>query len=226
MRLGIIGAMHQEVSLLLEKMEHFNEIKYAGIKFFEGRINDTSLVVTECGVGKVNASMATAILVSMFECNFIINTGIAGGYNLKQKDVIIASEVYYSDVDATKFGYEYGQIPGMPTKFYPSVEATLHVKSILNKIGVKYKNVAVLSADKFITNVNQLGNPNLPSEFATDMESAAIAQACVKSGVDFIIIRYISDNIGETTIENYNEFEEEMSKNSVSICLKIIENLE
>ena len=58
------------------------------------------------------------------------------------------------------------------------------------------------------------------------MEGAAIAQVCVKSGTDFIILRYISDIIGEKSqIDNYFEFETEMANRSASITLELLREI-
>ena len=44
--------------------------------------------------------------------------------------------------------------------------------------------------------------------------------------VDFIVLRYVSDIIGEKSqIENYFEFETEMAERSSSITLKLLKEL-
>ena len=59
------------------------------------------------------------------------------------------------------------------------------------------------------------------------MEGASIAQVCIKAGVDFIVLRYISDIIGSPNqVKDYLAFEEEMAKRSANICLQILNNLE
>ena len=227
MKIGIIGAMEEEVSILLNEMEECVEHKYVGTIFNEGLINGVDVVITQCGVGKVNASIAASVLISIFECDFIINTGIAGGYGLNTRDVVLGSKISYYDADVTIFGYPFGCIPGMPKDFLPSIEGELFVKSILRKLNIEYKSVPIYSGDSFITSLEQLKKVDYPSSFATEMEGAAIAQTCTKAGIGFVILRYISDCIGsESQIDNYNEFEEEMAHQSAKICLQIINNVE
>ena len=58
------------------------------------------------------------------------------------------------------------------------------------------------------------------------MEGTAIAQVCAKSGVDFLVLRYISDIVGEESqITDYNAFEYEMAARSSEICFKLLNNL-
>ena len=113
MRIGIIGAMDVEVSSLREKIneEHVNIL---GNDFYIGNINDNEIVLCKCGVGKVNAAIITTLLIKEFEVDFILNTGIAGGYKLPTETIVLANAVSYDDVDATGFGYMLCQVPGMP----------------------------------------------------------------------------------------------------------------
>ena len=58
------------------------------------------------------------------------------------------------------------------------------------------------------------------------MEGAAIAHVCVKSGVDFIVLRYISDVVGaDNQIEDYLSFETEMARRSALICLEVLNKM-
>ena len=79
--IGIIGAMTEEVELLKEGINVCDVVVLCGMEFYCGVVNDIEVVITKCGVGKVNASMAATIMIDHFECDLIINTGIAGGIN-------------------------------------------------------------------------------------------------------------------------------------------------
>ncbi len=225
-KIGIIAAMKKEVDVLHNTLEKTNEIKYAGIKFYEGTISNVDVVLCECGVGKVNAAMAATIMVTDFECNLLINTGIAGGIGLKPKDVVVANKLMYYDFDTTIFGYPYGQVPGLPKEFNPSIESVVMVKSILKKLNIPYFSCPIYSGDQFVSSFEQLNKIQIEDIAACEMEGAAVAQVAVRSGVDFIVLRYISDLVGEKNqIEDYLSFEEEMAIRSSQICLQILHNL-
>jgi len=57
MAIGIIGAMDVEVSLLREAMGSVDVKHLVGMKFAEGLLGDTPVVVVKSGVGKVDAAV-------------------------------------------------------------------------------------------------------------------------------------------------------------------------
>ena len=63
--------------------------------------------------------MSTTILLHEFKPDVVINTGSAGGYDeaLEVGAVVISDEVRHHDVDVTIFGYEIGQMAGMPAAY-------------------------------------------------------------------------------------------------------------
>jgi len=61
--IGIVGAMNIEVELIKKKITVEDEKQYAGFAFYLGKYKDLKIVLTSCGVGKVNASSCTQILI-------------------------------------------------------------------------------------------------------------------------------------------------------------------
>ena len=226
--IGIIGAMTEEVELLKEGIQLNDVVSLCGMEFYTGFIGNNEVVVTKCGVGKVNASMAATILISHFECDLIINTGIAGGINgVDTKDIIIASKLMYHDMDCTVFGYDKGQVPGLPTYFMPDLSTVILFKKVLNKLSHDYKEAVIYSGDCFVSSLEQLKNINVDVCSIAEMEGAAIAHVCVKSGVDFIVLRFVSDVVGkENQVKDYMSFESEMANRSAAICLDVLKNIE
>src|SRR5690606_8322793 len=119
LKIAIIGAMEEEVSLLRNNITNKQIIEVAGCEFTSGNIGEKQVVLLKSGIGKVNAAMSTTILLEKFKPDIIINTGSAGGYNpnLNIGDLVISTEVRHHDVDVTIFDYEYGQVPQMPPAF-------------------------------------------------------------------------------------------------------------
>ena len=211
--IGIIGAMAHEVELLKDSMSIDDIETHCGIEFYIGYIGDKNVVLTGCGVGKVNAAIAATVLINEFKCNLVINTGIAGGVKgLNTCDVCIGTKLYYSDVDVTVFGYSKGQIPGLPKYFSINYDVLISVKKVLNQLEIPYNETTIYTADKFASDIEILDGFDLTdNHIACEMEGTAIAHVCVKSGVDFLVLRYISDIVGEESqINDYNSFENEM----------------
>lgn len=227
-KIGIIAAMRIEMDLILEAMDDFETTKFLGYNFSEGTINGIDVVLVESGMGKVNAAMATTLLISEFSCDFIINTGIAGGLpGVKKRDVVIASGLMWHDVDATIFGYEYGQVPQMPKIFSVNPECIMYVRSTLNKLNIEAKTGLIISGDKFVSSLDTIKECKDLGALACEMEGAAVAQVATKVGVDFVILRYISDVVGEPAQnDNYFKFEEEMARRSAEITISFINGLE
>ena len=225
--IGILAAMDSEYRLIHNSLEGLVEEKVFDTIFCLGKIKGNNVVLVRSGVGKVNAATATTILIDHFECELIINTGIAGGISpTKTRDVILSEALVYNDVDVTNFGYSYGQIPGMPKKFIVNPEILLEMKYILNKLNINYKVGVIASGDKFAVSEDIIKN-NEDKILAVDMEGCAIAQVATKAGVEFVVLRFISDIVGaESQIDNYSLFEEEMSLNSSKITLSLLEALE
>lgn len=226
-RIGIICAMQTEMDILLNALGEGKKVKLFGITFYEGKIEDKDVVLSLCGVGKVNAAIGTTLLINEFNCDLIINSGIAGGISpLKKRDSVIATELGYHDFNVSAFGYPYGQVPQMPRFFQVNPGLLVLVKSIFNKVGLEYKTTRIYSGDLFVTSKEELSKIEDKEGFAVEMEGAAIAHVCVRSGIDFIVLRYISDIIGEENQEeNYMEFEAEMSNRSAMVTLKLLQNM-
>ncbi len=116
MKIGLIGAMEEEVEILKNKLENRQDKKIAESVFYLGDLDGHEIILLQSGIGKVNAAVGTTLMIHVFQPDYIINTGSAGGFDprLSVGDVVIGSEVRHHDVDVTVFGYEYGQVPQMP----------------------------------------------------------------------------------------------------------------
>ena len=77
-KLGIIGAMDEEVSILKEKLEAEQVKTIASMDFHVGKLEGKDVVIVRSGIGKVNAAVCAQILISVFEVDCVINTGVAG----------------------------------------------------------------------------------------------------------------------------------------------------
>ena len=175
--IGIIGAMDVEVDFLKNNLKEYKQISIAGSLYYLGKIGDNDVVITKCGVGKVNASIAATILIMRFGCDKIINTGIAGGTALtKPRDIVIPTRFAYSDVDVTCFGYELGQIPGSPLFYAPDDNLLIEAKKALKALGLSYKCGTALTADKFVSKKIEYEKMHIDDAMACEMEGGAIAQ--------------------------------------------------
>lgn len=108
--LGLIGAMDEEIKLLLEEMEDRQTTVKAGITFYAGKVFGKAAVVCKSGVGKVNAAVTTQILLDSFDVEQVLFTGVAGALHpeLNIGDIVISSSCIQHDMDVTALGYARG----------------------------------------------------------------------------------------------------------------------
>ncbi len=227
--IGIIGAMEEEIEILKSQMVGLEEIKIAHTVFYKGFLNDKEIILTQSGIGKVNVAISTALLVNEFKPSYIINTGSAGALQpgLSLGDVVISSEVAYHDADARAFGYEIGQIPGMPATYKADQELFEKVDKVLKSLSQNGKEGLIVSGDSFIgTNAQrQTILASFPHALAAEMEAAAIAQTCFQFNTPFIITRAISDLADEEAGMTFEAFLKVASQSSSKMVSELVKEL-
>ena len=92
-KIGLIGAMDEEVAIIKEEMTNTNEVTKAGMTFVEGDFYGIKTVAVVSGIGKVNMAVCTQILCDDFHVTMVINTGVAGSLNntLDIGDIVLSS---------------------------------------------------------------------------------------------------------------------------------------
>lgn len=226
MKFGIIGAMDEEIELLKKKMTNKQEIEIASVLFIEGKLNDNEIILLKSGIGKVNAAMATTILLERFEPTHVINTGSAGGFSNKLEvgDIVIGKEVVHHDVDVTAFDYKYGQVPNMPASFPADNILIDKINTVLNDLSIKSEIGLIATGDSFMSDPKRVAavKKKFPNMIAAEMEGAAIAQVCYQYQVPFVIIRALSDIAGEKSSISFNEFLHLAARNAANIITQLI----
>ncbi len=211
MRVGIICAGDREVAPFLPIICESKTTEKAMLKFYEGTISDVEVVVLFSGVCKVNAAIATQILIDTYHVNAIINAGVAGGMNEKLEifDTVISTEVAYHDV-ASNILTEFH--PWLETVFFKADQGLLSLaKKAVDKLEQNYKVFwgRMVTGEAFIADE---GRQKINEQFeplTVDMETASIAHACYVNNIPFISIRCITDT---ATHSGTGHFEENCQK--------------
>lgn len=210
-KLGIIGAMEEEIETLLGAMEEKNAAERAGSVFYEGKLADTDVVVVRCGVGKVNAALCVQILCDCYGITHLVNTGIAGSLSaqLDIGDLVISRDAMYHDFDCHAFGYPVGLVPGMPLS-YPADEAmiayALEAAGLVHPGHTQVGRVA--SGDQFVCEKALKEHIiSVTGALCTEMEGAGIAQTAYRNKIPFVILRAISDKADDSAQMDYPSFE-------------------
>ena len=212
MKLGIIGAMEQEVETLLGLMENKTQSAHAGSVFYEGTLEGLPVAVVQCGIGKVNAALCAQILCDCCGVTHLVNTGIAGSLcnDLDIGDLVVSIDAMYHDFDCGNFGYTIGQVPGMDVLAFPADEALMACAyAAAEKVNPGHnKKGRVTSGDQFVCDRAKkdviIANTHA---LCTEMEGAAIAQTAYRNQVPFVILRAISDKADNSAEMDYPSFE-------------------
>ena len=230
-KIGIIGAMEEEVTALRGKLENVKMLRKASMDFYSGTLNGVEAVIVRSGIGKVNAGICTQILADVYQVDAVINTGIAGSLKAEIDigDIVVSSDALQHDMDATGFGYEPGVIPRMETScFAADTELMEKAKAACEEAvpEIRVFSGRVVSGDQFISDKGV--KERITRQFGgmcTEMEGAAIAQAAYLNGIPFVIIRAISDKADDSATVDYPAFERQAIAHSVALVENFVGRL-
>ncbi|TFF65360.1 5'-methylthioadenosine/adenosylhomocysteine nucleosidase [Helcococcus ovis] len=192
---GIIGAMPKEVEAIKDKMLNIKEENIQGVDFYFGKINNQDVILTKSGVGKVNASIITTLMIMTYHPDYIVNIGTAGGMLKEQNtlDIVISENVIQHDFDTSYIDGKSGI--GITTKSDELLRNKVKESFLKNKVDSNIYFGDIISGDVFVgeeVKVLEL-KEKFPTAIACEMEAAAIGYTCDKFNIPFIIIRSLSD---------------------------------
>ncbi len=206
MRIGIITATEEEITAIKKYITGSKVNKIFDLNFINGMIGKNEVIVCESGVGKVNASRTTQLLIDNYDVDCVMNIGCAGALKeqLNIGDIVIGKYLVQHDFDITKFNHDKGYIPNVGIK----------IESDKNLLGMFLNNIdsnvfvgTIATGDIFCTDKNMsLKIRNKFNADCVEMEGAAIAQVCYLCNIPFIIIRSISDVVNGTNTIDYDKF--------------------
>ncbi|UFJ61422.1 5'-methylthioadenosine/adenosylhomocysteine nucleosidase [Brevibacillus sedimenti] len=228
MRIGIIGAMDEEIALYLEAMTGTVSTEKAGIVYHEGEMEGTSVVLCKSGVGKVNAAVTTQMLIDQFKVDRIIFTGVAGAVHpdLNIGDLVVSTDCVQHDIDVTALGFAPGQIPYTEQWVWQADPALRELAIAAGKDledDVQVASGRILSGDQFVASREKV--KWLREQFdahCTEMEGAAVGQVCAMNGVPFVIVRSMSDKADGSAHVNFAEFTRLASQRSYAIVSRML----
>lgn len=227
MKIAILVAMDKELNLFLPQLENHKENEAEGIRVYTGSIGKHDIILTKCGIGKVNSAITTFAVIKTFEPDLVVNTGVAGGAGngVKIGQLLVADYASYHDVWCGP-GTEIGAFDG-GSVFLPADTRIVNLAhQLLSPSDTVYG--LICSGDKFISSAKEVAEikKNFPSAKAVDMESASIAQVCMILGVPFNILRVVSDTPGEgENVSQYQNFWTEAPQKTFSAVRQILEKL-
>lgn len=228
MTIGILGAMQEEISPLLEHYKTYETIAFGGNTFYKISLGNKTLIIARSRVGKVHSSLSAATMILYFGCDKIIFNGVAGGINPNYKigDLIIGEKLCQHDVDITIFGHPFGYFSD--SKIFTQTDEVLNklAKEVAKELDIALYQGTIATGDQFINNNEK--KEWIKNEFnadAIEMEGASVAVVCDNLNTPLCVIRAISDNACDEALINHEEFLEHSAKQSAALVIKMIEKI-
>ena len=226
MKIGIIGAMEEEINEIINKIENKKHEKVAFLDVYIGEIYEHEVYVARSSEGKVNAAVCTQAMILKYDLDMILNVGVAGAISDKLQigGIAISSSTVEFDQDTTALGYDAGFTFGI-NKVY--VDCNKNICDKIYNIAKEDYNTEVgviASSDKFVSDEDTKDyiKNNFDGVIAVDMETASISHVCYLNNVPFCAIRAISDS---TKAVQYKEFVNFATKNLYDVLMLFLQNI-
>jgi futalosine hydrolase len=215
----ILAATPQEIVLLEHALGSAVHRKTAVFNYAEGRLGHQTVVICAGGIGKINAAATAAVLIERCQPRLVINTGCAGAYlasGLSVGQLAVASDEFLGDEGVlTSAGWQDLRFMGIPAVIHGSrlyhnaIPLSKHpaekAMQLADNYGVR------LVRGRFITVSTCSGSRQRGEELARrfhgiceNMEGAAVAQTCLRYGVDCLEIRGVSNLVDERDMKSWD----------------------
>jgi adenosylhomocysteine nucleosidase len=229
--LGVISALPEELAHLSDRSGEVREI--GGLPFWRGQIAGREAVFVESGAGKVNAGVATSLLLDRFGCRALMLCGVAGGLDpiLGVGDVVVGTSNIQHDYGVQKEDSFHTIQPGSRpslgqdwTPGYPVAEPVvarlrdavkdLALEPLPEEVGAgpRLPGIhfgAVLTGDFFVNSERVRRRLfGAFTAFAVEMEGGAVAQVAHRWGGDIPVVnvRCLSDLAGSESHLDFRAF--------------------
>lgn len=239
MKIGIMGAMPQEVDTILSHMSNTESFDIGSRTYHTGRMGNHDVVLVFSRWGKVASSITATTLISEFKIDQLIFTGVAGAASadLNIGDIVISSQLYQHDMDARPLMPRH-EIPLTGITFFRADAALMRraqsaTRGLLATLSQKIPteeleafNITspkcvlgtIATGDQFIGDVARTSalladRPEIAAAtVAVEMEGAAVAQVCSDHRVPFVVIRTISDKADHQSVIDFPRFIEKIAR--------------
>lgn len=213
MKIGIMGAMLEEVDLIKTLMQSTDITEDGSRHYYHGTINNIDSILTFSRWGKVASSTTATALITKFGITHLLFTGVAGATHpdLKIGDIVVSDTLYQHDMNASPLFPKF-EIPLTQTSFFKTspqlkelaqkaVRKTLETEILakehasFNIEHPKMMTGMIATGDQFIADQQKTQQllADQPEALAVEMEGAAVAQVCYDYDIPFTVIRTISD---------------------------------
>lgn len=229
-RIGVMGAMSQEVGAIAAAMRTERVVQGGGREFRIGELAGRPIVLAMSRCGKVAAATTAAHMLLEHGASAIVFTGLAGAVEpaLRIGDIVIADRLWQHDMDASPI-FPRLEIPltgkswlaadvawrerlRVAAEAFAREELVWAVgKERLAELGIDGPRVVVgdvATGDQFIGSaaLGAMVRERVPTALCVEMEGAAVAQVCDDHRVPFAAVRTISDTADHAAAPDFERF--------------------
>ena len=246
--IGVLSALPEEEAAFANIFREIETGERGGFSIRHGSIDNKPVVMVRTGIGKVNAALATSMLIQDFYCRAVVMAGVAGSLDpaIGIGDVVVADRVVQHDYGATIDGrikaYQPGTLP-LPGNEGPVGYVPAPAMLDLLKRSVRGIDLAPLSreltggefrmpkvclgtvatGDSFINCART--RDRLYHEFgaiAVEMEGAAVAQVATLYNKPWVVVRGMSDLAGAASHVSFPLFAKDVSTAVASVVRRLV----
>lgn len=227
MKIAIVGAMEEEIAPFIEKFE-CKVTNIANNKFYTFKYKNHDLVIAYSKIGKINAAITATLMITKFQAEIMIFTGVAGCLNdkLKIADLLYATSLVQHDLDISAFGHPFGYVPGVKIFIKTDEKLNKIATDVAKDLNIDLHSGIIASGDQFVCDkerkdwIKKTFNAD-----AVEMEGSSIAVVCSSLNVPFFVLRAISDGAGGGAEFDFDKFLLRAAKVSADFVLKMIDKL-
>ena len=132
MKIGLVYAMTGEIESLLTQENAQPLQTVAGVPFYRIR---PDVIACAGGVSKVNAAMATQLLISLYQPDLVLNAGVAGCFeDMPIGSIVLAEGFLQHDVDTSALGDPVGLVSTVNRVQFPTSDLD-RAKAAMDRLG-------------------------------------------------------------------------------------------
>ncbi len=213
--------MDLELKELADRLTDRRTESHACVSYYIGKLEGVSVVLCNCGVGKVNAAMHTQILISQYKPDVLIQSGIAGSLSpqVKYFDIVIGKELVYHDMQ----DFVLEQFEPLEKVYMADASLVELAKEAAGECHVG----RIASGDQFVSDAAQKADiAARTNALCTEMEGCATAHTAFLNGIPFVVMRAISDMADNSAEVDFGEFQQKAADRAVAIVLKLVQMIE
>jgi len=232
MKIGIMGAMTEEVSQLLQHMSNTESETRGMREYISGELRGKKVTVVFSRWGKVAASSTATTLIERYGVNCLVFTGVAGALDssLNIGDIVVADTLLQHDMDASALpGIERYEIPLLGISRFTAeprhTDAALRAaetylaEDLQADVDAATRHEFHITKPRVVTGTIASGaqfvaddcsaralREQIPDLKCVEMEGAAVAQVAYEYNIPCIVLRTISDKADNSAVVDFPRF--------------------